>query len=213
MKRISWKKTAVTAAAICMAVSTLAIAAGTKVFTVGGSSHSDEFYQYQEIEKEAEQAGITAKVPESFQNGYVFQRGVPVSNRDEDESGNVLREYQSLSLTYQKEGKEPVMVYILPLNGQEVLKGEAVKEYGGCSIHYSKDEYLFVPPEYEVSEEDRKKEEAGELYISYGSSEVERKTYTGVIWSMEGMQYHLSTWGNMTEDEIYQMAEEIIDMK
>ena len=64
-----------------------------------------------------------------------------------------------------------------------------------------------------MSEEDLAKEAAGELYIGYGSPEVERKEAKQLQWNDGEISYLLMSFDNtMTSEEFAQMAGEIIDM-
>lgn len=47
--------------------------------------------------------------------------------------------------------------------------------------------------------------------ISYGSEEVEEKTYSGISFVAGGMIYNLFAWDcDMTKEEWYQMAKELL---
>ena len=49
--------------------------------------------------------------------------------------------------------------------------------------------------------------------ISYGSSEEERKVYRYVNWSENGMVYSLSSFDDMSCDDLMGLAKEVIDAK
>ena len=66
---------------------------------------------------------------------------------------------------------------------------------------------MFVPPDYEPSDEEKEKEAAGELYISYGSSQVEHSSVQSMIWEEEERVYILTTMDNpITAEELAHMA-------
>uniref|UniRef100_UPI000B1CD437 hypothetical protein n=1 Tax=Clostridium sp. NkU-1 TaxID=1095009 RepID=UPI000B1CD437 len=49
--------------------------------------------------------------------------------------------------------------------------------------------------------------------ISYGSDKEERKVYRYVSWSENGMEYSLSSFDDLSCDDLIGMAKEVIDAK
>jgi hypothetical protein len=68
-----------------------------------------------------------------------------------------------------------------------------------------------VPADYELTEEDIANQAKDNYYISYGSDEVEITQSTGVTWTKDGVSYNLAGMDlNLTGDEMFDMAEEIL---
>ena len=78
-------------------------------------------------------------------------------------------------------------------------------------VYYYSYTTKLVPSDYKITDEDKKAEENGELVFSYGSSEVEIKEVQSVSWKKDGMYYQLlQIDGNLTADELTEMASEVI---
>ena len=65
--------------------------------------------------------------------------------------------------------------------------GEVVANVDGVDVYYHSYTNKLVPPDYKMTDEDKKAEENGELVFSYGSSEVEIKEVQSVSWKKDGM--------------------------
>ena len=195
--RKTWniRKTVVVAAAVCLVGAMTAVAAGQVKTAISSSSHAEDFTEYSQLAEKEEQLGLKTKAPEAFSNGYRFAYGTPVYSRGEDEQGNVVKEQQDLSLMYSKEN---------------MADQTAVHE--GITLKYSQDHYRMVPPDYEPSAEEKAQEAAGELVISYGTDRVIDQTAQTLTWEDNGQFYTLLGFDvEMTPEEFYQMAGEIID--
>lgn len=212
MKKWNIKRTFVTAVAICAAGSITAVAAGKIVSVSGSSSHKDEF-SYSQLADMEDKLGYPTNVPEGFSNGYTFDTGVPVHQEASDETGNIVKSAESLDFTYKKEGQPEIYISVenIGLFEEEGPYDEKF-DHSGISLRYSRDQYMFVPPDYEPSDEEKAKEAAGELYISYGSSQVEHSSVQSMIWEEEERVYILTTMDNpITAEELAHMAGEVID--
>lgn len=212
MRKWSTRKILVVAAAVCVLGSITAIAAGKVTNSSGHSSHLDEF-KYDQLGKMESELGFATKAPEAFSNGYRFDTGMPVMNEGRDDEGNVVKEGKSLSLNYKKDGVPDIFVSVENISlYDEQSQGDQTFDHNGIAITFSSDNYLFVPPDYEISEEEKAKEEAGELYISYGSDQVEHKTIQSMLWEDGGVFYCITSFDSpLTAQELAQMAGEIID--
>lgn len=67
-----------------------------------------------------------------------------------------------------------------------------VFEHNGITLNYTRDQYRFVPPDYQASEEEKAKEAAGELYISYGSDTVTDQVAQSMLWK-DGEKVYIIT--------------------
>lgn len=171
------------------------------------------FHGIQPAGRKEEQLGLKTKAPEAFSNGYRFAYGTPVYSRGEDEQGNVVKEQQDLSLMYSKENMADLSLNIEHGNlFDESDAPDQTAVHEGITLKYSQDHYRMVPPDYEPSAEEKAQEAAGELVISYGTDRVIDQTAQTLTWEDNGQFYTLLGFDvEMTPEEFYQMAGEIID--
>ena len=157
------------------------------------------------LEKAEKKLGFDAKYVESFTNGMTFQRGGTGKTQGLDKDGNPMgKKYKTMTVTYGDEAGNSVS---LNIDGGSPYADAGVEESKG----YSSDTYMFVPPDYEVTEEDRAKEAAGELMISVGSEEVEIMQMEYYGWEDDGVSYSLVGFDcGFGEDAMMQMAEEVM---
>ena len=87
-------------------------------------------------------------------------------------------------------------------------------DHNGITLNYTRDQYRFVPPDYQVSDEEKAKEAAGELYISYGSDTVTDQVAQSMLWKDGEKVYIITAMDNpMTAQDMARMAGELIDNK
>lgn len=213
--RKTWniRKTVVVAAAVCLVGAMTAVAAGQVKTAISSPSHAEDFTEYSQLAEKEEQLGLKTKAPEAFSNGYRFAYGTPVYSRGEDEQGNVVKEQQDLSLMYSKENMADLSLNIEHGNlFDESDAPDQTAVHEGITLKYSQDHYRMVPPDYEPSAEEKAQEAAGELVISYGTDRVIDQTAQTLTWEDNGQFYTLLGFDvEMTPEEFYQMAGEIID--
>ena len=78
-------------------------------------------------------------------------------------------------------------------------------------VYYNKVEYHLVPADYEATSEELERKENDPHYtISYGTVEERTEISSDVCFEMDGIKYLLQTFDNVSEDELYSMAEAII---
>ena len=121
-----------------------------------------------------------------------------------------MEKFKSFDFRY---GKDDDTVYFSQekYTSQSENYAELADEHDGVAIYYHSYENKFVPPDYEMTEEDKKAEESGELVFSYGSDEVELKTISSAMWSVDDMHYTLmQIGGKLTKEELIDMAKEAI---
>lgn len=212
MRRWNVKKIVVVAAAVCVLGSITAVAAGKITQVTSQSSPLDEF-PYSQLGKEEKKLGLRTKAPEAFSNGYRFDTGVPVARSGKDQDGNVMEKGEDLALTYKKDGQPDVDLYVQNAGTyEEERKPAEVLDHNGITLGYNSDEYLFVPEDYQVSAAEQAKEDAGKLFISYGTDQVEHKVIQSVSWKDNGLSYNIQTFDNsMSAEDMAQMAGEVID--
>lgn len=212
MRYSKWsvKKIAVIAAAMCILGSAAVMAAGKFSGTTGHSSAREEFTSYGEIAKAKKEYGISFEIkgPETFENGFTFKSGRPVHVSGVDEQGNETALPVEMHLVYGKAGMADVN---LNQGKTRPGNGDSANENGDIRYRYIQDHYKFVPASYELTEADKAAEAAGELYISYGSDQVEEKIVSSVTWSAAGVTYTLMSFDTtLTQNEMIEMAKEIM---
>lgn len=196
------KKIAAVAAAACLVTGTCYAA----VKLSGIESHTQmEYTSFAQMEQAEEKAGFDGKFVESFQNGFTFYLGGTGYIQGTDENGSGLgKEYSALTLAYKnQEGK------LLSLN---ITDGDPSVDAGeDFAEGYSVLECKFVPPDYELTEEDLAKQESGELNIAYGTETVEEETVESYGWVDDGLYYMLSVSDcDLGSGEMEKMAQEIM---
>ncbi len=160
---------------------------------------------YEDVEKAEKKLGMDAKYVEHFDNGFTFDRAGTGQEQGQDEEGNpVGNEYNVLSISYKN--KDGQTVHFSAQNGSAYADA-GQEETEGYVVTANK----FVPPDYELTEEDRAMQAAGELNIGYGSDKVELKTFEKYSWLDGGLYYTLGVFDcNLGEDVLKDMAAEIM---
>ena len=217
MKHMNMKKVVIGVAAACLVLGTIAVAGSGVVSITGHSSSIPDYTKYEDMAKAEAEIGYTVDAVESFGNGFHFKDIHIAEETLQDESGQVLGEEKSIKIKYSR-GKEEVTVSvrkILPGENAEILMGsdfDKTIRADGVTAGYSCDTYKAVPPDYELTEEDRKNMESGHFQLAYGTDEVEisKSYYTG--WIKDGMVYSIHGFDlSMGADEMLGMAQEIIE--
>lgn len=192
---------------------------GVTVFAASGivktwSSHSSSSPDYetlptaQEVKKDI---GYDAVLIESFENGYKFKNGSVVKNDFSDENGNSLEKFKSVDFRYEKDG-DKVYFSQNKYNSETDREGEIIANENGTDIYYYSYTNKLVPPDYELTDEDKKAEENGELIFSYGSSKIEVSKLQSVNWEKDGIHYLLMQIdGKLSPEELCDMAREAIN--
>ena len=214
MKKWNMKRVFVVAAAICVLGAITAVAAGKVAYTSGGGSHLDDF-TYDKLREMETKLGYTTNAPETFSNGYRFDMGMPIHQDAMDQDGNVIKSTEGFSLNYKKDGNPDVFITVQGTSlYDEEGQPDQTFDHNGITLNYTRDQYRFVPPDYQVSDEEKAKEAAGELYISYGSDKVQDKVAQSMLWKDGEKVYIITAMDNpMTARDMARMAGELIDNK
>lgn len=213
MKRFSMKKLVIGVAAGCLLLSGGVFAAGR---VVSLSSHSylwDAYKSYGDMDKAQAKLGYPADTVEEFANGYRFDKMFVDDVNGTDADGNVIYTFKDLSISYEKSGEPSVWLDVKKPVEPQKRKGEpeAARQVEGITLYYDTITYKFVPPSYELTEEDQANLERDNFTISYGSDEVKVQQNSSVTWEKEGVHYNLSGFDlNLSSDEMFDMAEEIM---
>lgn len=207
----SKRKFAFIAVAATLVLGVTAFAASGIVKMWSGSSSSTPDYKSLPSEQQVvRDIGYKAILIESFESGYKFDNGSIVKNKMTDENGGSLEKFKSVSFKYEKDGD---IVYFSQekYNSETEKEGEIIANENGVDIYYYSYTNKLVPPGYELTDEDKKAEEKGELVFSYGSSEVEINEVQSVSWEKDGMHYLLMQIdGKLSPGELCEMAKEAL---
>ena len=204
-------------------ISLIAIAAtlvlGITVFAASGivstwfssSSSTPDYKSLPTAEQVTKDIGYEPVLIDTFENGYAFKDGNIVKNNHKDENGNSVEKFKSVSFDYKKDG-DTVIFAQDKVKSKIDISGDVVKNVKGTDIYYYDYTNKLVPPDYKLTDDDKKAKENGELIFSYGSSKVEIKEVQSVTWVKDEMQYQLlQIDGKLTSDELVKMAEEILN--
>ena len=196
-----------------------ALALGITVFAASGivtnwfssSSAKPEYKSLPSAEQVKSDIGYEAVLIDTFKNGYTFKSGSVVNNNLADEKGNSVEKFKSVSFEYENNG-DRVFFSQDKFNAELGTEGEIISTVSGTDIYYFSYTNKIVPPDYKLTDNDKKAEENGDLVFSYGSSKVEICEVQSVTWKNDGVQYQLlQIDGKLSAHDLADMAEEIIN--
>lgn len=208
----SKKKISLIAIAATLALGVTVFAASGIVTTWFSSSSSNpEYKSLPSAEQVKSDIGYEPVLIDTFENGYTFKDGSVINNKLADESGNSVEKFKSVSFRYEK-NDDRVIFSQDKFNSELDTEGKIISTVSGTDIYYFSYTNKIVPPDYKMTDEDKKAEENGELVFSYGSSKVEICEVQSVTWKNDGIQYQLMQIdGRLSADDLVSMAEEIIN--
>ena len=192
---------------------------GITVFAASGiisqwfssSSSIPDYKTLPTADQVAKDIGYEAVTIDEFANGYKFDNGSIVDNTLTDETGNVTEKFKSVSFRYEKDGDEVIFSQD-KFNSAVETSGEVITSVDGVDVYYFNYTNKLVPPDYKLTDEDKKAEANGELVFSYGSSKVEINEVQSVSWEKDGMYYQLMQIdGKLSADALADMAAEVIE--
>lgn len=210
-KKINIKKFAVCFAAAVVVLS-VGVAAGSRYAASisGGASWLDYIDHAPTNEEISKEVDYMPKHPEKM-GDFTLSGAQPGNSSYKDESGSVMEETKDISFEYHN---GDVHVTLFTDNATTVKPPENVTgSINGIDVSYSKVFNKFVPPDYKATEEELEKAKNGEINLAYGSIEVEEKISESMIWTENGINYHILSMGNdeLGEDTLMQMAEDVIN--
>ncbi len=211
-KYMSKKKVGVLLVAATLVLGVVVYAASGIVTSWFSSSSALPEYTKLPTEQECiDDIGYAPVLIEKFENGYVFDDASIVNNSLKDEAGKAVEKFKSIDLRYDKNGDEILMSankYVSELE----ISGDVVENIDGTDIYYNKYKNKLVPGNYEMTDEDKKAEESGELVFSYGANEVTISEIQNLYFENDGIKYTLTQIdGKASVDELISMASEIIN--
>lgn len=207
------KKFVIAAVAACMLLGTTVYAAGHIATYRSWADPSKKTTDFVVAEQKAQETGSQLTIPRAFSNGYVFDSANDYEREGLDENGNVLVKSKDFFAAYVKEESPDISMFINQMQeAEDDTYAVEKKTIGDVEVCFNQAIYKFVPEGYELTEEDKQNMEDSHYEISYGSEEVEEKTYTGISFTVGGKCYNMFAWDcDMTVEEWYQMAQELIE--
>lgn len=182
----------------------------------GYSSHSyREWNDLPTAEEVQKKVDFTPKFVEKFSNGFEFKdASVGAISGVDDDFNKVTEEHKMVTFDYQR-GEEIIAITNREVSdeigGDYSTFDETVDLGNDIEGHYNMQAYKFFPPDVTPSDEDLEAQKAGELEISYGSSEIEEMNIQSFFWEEDGIVYEMTSLGaNIDKDGLIQMAKEII---
>lgn len=216
MKHFTMKKIAILAACLCLLLSTGAFAAG-KIFTYTSHSYlsgDDYSTNWKDVDSLKKKAGIDTAVKKEFSNGYKFDSVNIINTSADDESGNSVKSFKELDITYKK-GKADINLTIVKSSDIEMPADDEFdqsKTVGDVTFKYAMNTMKFVPADYKPTAQDEKAMEKGDYSISYGSDSIKIQNYSYVDWEKDGYHYSFGVFDtNLTADELINMAAETLE--
>lgn len=219
MKIFGFKKgkmsVAVLTCCILLLVSTAVIGGTIGTSWIGHTNH--RYMSFPSEERIIKDVGFAPKYTETLPGGFEFSRGGTGDSQLSDEEGNIITQTKEVTLGYTRGAeKSPLSLTVSQIQEEFVDNNSSslVDNYKGINLYYYEKDYKFVPPGYQLTEEDKKDNEAGELEISYGSSEVSCENIQCLSWYEEGLQYMImGNDYNFPPEEMVEMSKAIIDVK
>ncbi|MCR6546513.1 hypothetical protein [Dehalobacterium formicoaceticum] len=205
---------AVLTCCVLLLVSTAVI--GTNLATSWkGHSTNSQYMTFPSVDRVIKDVGFAPKYTEMLPGGFKFSRGGTGESELSDEAGNVLTKTKDVNFAYTRGSEKSSISLNVSQIKEEFIDNSSsslVDNYNGINLYYYEKDYKFVPPAYELTEEDKKAYEAGELEISYGSPEVSYQNIKGLSWYEDGLQYMImGSDYNFTLKEMVEMSKAIID--
>lgn len=217
-------KTATKTIHILLIAAILAVLAAGSAFALGlphstGSHYMRDQGVYRSLKDlpEVEKiVGYPVTAVEEFSNGLRFESLYVGGEAVYDEDFNVLQEYYGVMAEYRSDDGKRITLSLTPvldiLGGHEAPAPSETRDLDGVELRLSFDRYRFVPPDYEKTEEDLRREAAGHFYISYGADAVEEHDYAFADFVLDGVNYVLmdSDASPASGDTLTQMAAELL---
>lgn len=216
MKHLSAKKVVIGVVVGCLLLSGGVFAAGRVMSVSSHSDWRDGCKSYSGMEQQEKKLGYAVDSVEQFTNGYQFAKAVVGETQGKDQDKNQVYTNKFMNIEYARETEPTVSLYVEKpvVTFIDTKPAEATRVCGDITLYYVSGTYKFVPPDYELTAEDKANQEKDNYFISYGSDEVEIQKCSEVIWVKEGIQYQLIGFDlNLSADEMFDMAEEVMGTK
>ncbi|MGN0484865.1 MAG: hypothetical protein ACI4HI_15070 [Lachnospiraceae bacterium] len=211
---------AVAIAAVCLMTTGGTVFATSKIASYVSSSHAG--YDYKTIGEMTEaQSDVQGthknamlKFPKTFDAGFEFEGGNIIHTSGKDDAGHTVENWKELSADYvNSDGIDVTLTMSYqPMSEQDKTSTES-RTIDGVTVYYNYDEYLFVPEDYVLDDETKNRAENDpHFFVSEGADAPETKFYHSAIFEKNGITYLFQTDDNVTADDLYQMAEDLMNI-
>ena len=181
------------------------------------SSSNHKYRTFPTQEKVFKDVGFSPKYTKSLPGEFEYSSGGTGKSKLSDDTGEVLTQTKDVNLGYKRKNEKSMLNLSITQVEEAFLdnkEDQLVGDLNGINLYYYQQDYKFVPPNYELTEEDKKAQESGALEISEASfdiPEVSISNVQGLSWYEDGLQYMImgSDYG-FTVEEMIDMAEVII---
>ena len=217
MNKWTLPKAAAVAAACLLVTGGTVFAASKIVMYTASSNGSYDYTSIAEINDAAldiansSDAG-TLKLPEVLGN-FTISGGNTVTVSGKDDSENTVGKWDDLYAEYKNADDLMVSLSLSAhVTDDETRTPTETRTINGITASYNRDEYLVLPNEDEpLSPNVQEREKTDDhFFVSYGSSEAETIFYSGVSFVKDGVSYNLFTSNDISADELFDLAEELI---
>jgi hypothetical protein len=208
----NWKKRVIALGAVAAIAITGAFAGGEGM--IRGWGWSNQRMDHDETMSHISAISDSFQLPEAFGDGFLFQYGYDVENEGEYEGKTEHRD--EVVAKFVKDGVDLELSVQQDFTIFEDADSKAAGETqtgaaGDIVLTYNSVPYMFVPPDYEPTEEEKLAEANGELVISYGTEEIEHKQFQSVSWMQGDIVYKLYGFNTgLDAQTMFDMAAEII---
>lgn len=209
------KKKLLTVLASCVALISITVIGGT--LGKGWISHSMLRYKtFPDKAVVSQDIGFTPKYVENLPGEFEFYMGHIGESTLVDDTDRPIVETKTLTLGYEQKAtgkKVSLSSEKYPEDYSMLDEGSTlVATYKDYPIYYYEKMYKFVPEDYELTEEDHKAYEKGEIEISVGSDEVTVEKVQSINWNEGHIRYSIG--GNdtgLSVEDFIEMAKTVID--
>ncbi|MGL5677337.1 MAG: hypothetical protein ACRDDX_13045 [Cellulosilyticaceae bacterium] len=212
-KPLRKSKKILVAMASCLALGSITVVGLTNMSSRSGSTML-KYHKLPVAETILEDAGFLPKYTETLPPDFEYVRGGVGEGSVTDEMGEIIAKTKNVSFGYQQAGDSRY----LSMHATQIDKAlvnnigaECVAIIEGNEIYYTAQLFKFVPPDYEMTDEDKAEQAAGQLVISIGAPEISIEEIQSVSWYEDGIEYYIG--GNdfgFEVDEMVDMAEYVI---
>lgn len=202
---------------ICLFATTAVAVGGNVTGFVSGNYTTPTYNTVDDIN--ADDFDFVPLVPESFENGYAFDKASLNNYYGVDDNNEKVCDIDQLEVIYKNQVGEQ-LYYTSEIIPNTVSADGTVYEseqmYKDITIKYDCTDYKLVNEDYELTAEDKAKMAEGNFEISVTNDLPETEYYKtiSVNWVLNGVTYRIWSFDYQTsadEAELYEMAQQIID--
>jgi len=205
------RKLPVVAAAATLVLGVSVFASSNIITSITNHSSAKPEFTSMPTAKECEKTFDFAPVlMEEFENGYTFDNGSIVYQSVNGEESSKMNDSKTLTLRYEKNDNELILSqekYTSLINPS----GDIASNFEGIDIYYNSYINKFVPSDYEMTENDKKSKESGEMLFSFGTDKVEIIEVKSANFVKDGVLINLYQMnGDLEKENLIDIAKEII---